>query len=72
LSRSARAEAGETTIEYRGQTVIVWQEAGLWLAILKPANGLNWSRRSAPPGFYQHEVIENAKQAIDDELGAAR
>ena len=58
-------DAGESEFEYRGQTIVVWQEAGLWLAILKAADGIAWSHWSVPPGFYRDEVIENAKQAID-------
>ena len=61
----------ESTLAYRGQAIVMWQEAGMWLAILRPINGLTWPRRSVPPGFYQQEVIENARQAIDDELSEA-
>jgi hypothetical protein len=61
-------DAGASEIEYRGQIIVVWQEVGLWLAILKPADRIAWFRRSVPPGFYQDEVIENAKQTIDDGL----
>ena len=58
--------AGESEFKCRGQTNVVWPEAGLWLALLKAADGIAWSRWSVPPGSDRDEVIENAKQTIDD------